>query len=125
MSAELARVLVVDDDDKIRELFSDLLDGRYEVETCGNPIEALDAVRKFQPHIVVLDYNMPEMNGMEVLRHIKATAPATQVIMVTGVAEVQLAEDAFHFGAFAYLPKPFQLPYAEHLILTALQQRAR
>src|SRR5262245_32214405 len=109
---ELGRVLVIDDDEKLRDLLSDMLEGQYHVATTGDPVGAIDVVGDFQPDIVVLDYNMPEMNGLEVLRNIKAAAPTTQVIMVTGVAEVQLAEEAFRLGAFAYLPKPFQLPYA-------------
>ena len=122
-SAEQFRVLVIDDDDKLRSLFNDLLEGRYQVETRATPLEGLDAVRDFRPDIVVLDYHMPQMNGIEVLRRIKEIAPTTQVIMVTGVADVDLAEQAFQLGAFAYLAKPFQLPYADHLIQSALQQR--
>jgi DNA-binding NtrC family response regulator len=123
MIKQRARVLVVDDDEKIRDLFRDLLEDRYEVETQSSPLTTLDTVRDFRPDVVILDFNMPEMNGIEVLRQIKAIAPTTPVIMVTGAAEVRLAEDAFHLGAFAYLPKPFQVPYAEHLIVTALRQR--
>jgi DNA-binding NtrC family response regulator len=118
------RVLVVDDDLRVRELFYDLLRERYDVETRRDALTALDLLADFRPDVVVLDFNMPEMNGIEALRAIKEMAPTVPVIMVTGVSEVQLAEDAFHLGAFAYLPKPFQVGYAEHLIATALKQRA-
>lgn len=119
-----ARVLVVDDDEKVRDLFRDLLEDRYDIETLSSPLTTLDTVRDFQPDVVLVDFNMPGMNGIEVLRQIKSVAPTTPVIMVTGVTGVKLAEDAFHLGAFAYLPKPFQVPYAELLILTAIRQRA-
>jgi DNA-binding NtrC family response regulator len=123
VTTERSRVLVVDNDEKTRDLFRDLLQDHYEIETQASPMTALESVRDFRPDVVLLDFNLPEMTGIEVLRRIKAIAPATAVIMVTGVAEVQLAEDAFHLGAFAYLPKPFQAPYALHLLVAALRQR--
>jgi DNA-binding NtrC family response regulator len=119
------RVLVVDDDEQVREMLRDLLVANYDVEMRASAVVALADYRTLRPDVVLLDVHMPEMNGLDALREIKALDPNVPVIMVTGLSDKQLPSDVFRLGAFAYLPKPFQLPYAEHLIRTALQQSGR
>lgn len=114
------RLLIIDDDDRITTLFSDFFGNRYEVETALSGLEGLTALLRRRPDLVLLDINMPGMNGLEVLRDIKRLDEHIPVIMVTANNEIAAAEEALKNGAFAYLPKPFQLQYADHLVAAAL-----
>lgn len=116
-----AQILVVDDDEKVRDLLRDVLDLRYDVTIVDSGEAALARVAEARPDVVMLDVNMPGMSGIEALRVIRERDRTIPVIMITGASEIGLAEDAFRLGAFAYLPKPFQIAYAEHLVRTALR----
>lgn len=118
------RLLVIDDDSQIRALFTDLFDDRYEVETAPSGADGLDAILRRRPALVLLDLTMPGMHGIEVLQAIKRLDKGIPVIIVTGSSEMAVAQQALDDGAFAYLPKPFQFPFAEHLVAAALAVRS-
>ena len=118
----MKRLLVIDDDPQVTAIFAEFFAGRYVVETAGSGADGMAAVARNRPDAVLLDVNMPEMNGLEVLRSIKRIDNRIPVIMVTGNSELSVAEEALKNGAFAYLPKPFQLQYAEHLIAAAVAE---
>src|SRR2546428_9761245 len=111
MTTSHKRLLIIDDDERITTLFSDFFANRYEVETAFSGVEGLAALLRQRPDLVLLDINMPGMNGLEVLRDIKRLDGRIPVIMVTANNEIAAAEEALKNGAFAYLPKPFQLQY--------------
>ena len=125
MTTSPKRLLIIDDDNRITTLFSDFFGNRYEVETALSGLEGLTALLRQRPDLVLLDINMPGMNGLEVLRDIKRLDERIPVIMVTANSEIAAAEYALKNGAFAYLPKPFQLQYAEHLVAAALTEPKR
>ena len=116
------RVLVIDDDEKITALFADFFGDRYEVETAHSGAAGLSAIGRQRPDLVLLDINMPGMSGLEVLKEIKRRDERLPVIMVTANNEIAAAEQALKTGAFAYLPKPFQLQYAAHLVAAAIDE---
>lgn len=103
-----ARILVVDDERAMREAMRDWLseDG-YEVGMAEGGKEALDAVHGSPWDVILLDLKMPGMDGMEVLRGIKALETDAEVIMMTAYATVDTAVQAMKEGAFDYLVKPF------------------
>ncbi len=108
------RVLVVDDDPEAVELLREFLGGKgYEVITAGDGAEALRKVKEERPHLILLDIQMPKMDGLEVLRQVKAIDPGVSVIMVTGVNEEAIGRKAMELGSFDYIVKPLDLPYLE------------
>src|SRR5437879_535409 len=120
MTTGRRRMLVIDDDTKITDLFSDVFGDRYEVEVAMSGLDGLVALLRERPDVVLLDINMPGINGLQVLRDIKKVDAKIPVIMVTANDQLAAAEEALKNGAFAYLPKPFQIQYAQHLVEAAL-----
>jgi len=109
-----AQVLVVDDDPATVELLQEFLVAKgYEVSTAGDGVEALRKVKEERPHLILLDIQMPKMDGLEVLRQVKAIGATVGVIMITGVNEQEIARQAMELGAFDYIVKPLDLPYLE------------
>jgi type IV pilus assembly protein PilB len=106
-----ARVLLVDDEDSLRKVMTDLLvrDG-FEVVEARNGIEALDQVDRHAPDVVVLDLNLPGMDGYSVLSELRAR-PATRhvpVIVLTAKGDEDNEVRVFELGADDFLSKPFR-----------------
>lgn len=102
------RVLVVDDTPDVRALWVLMLE-RYEhlevVAQAGDGREGIEAARRTQPDLVLLDVSMPVMTGLEALPHIRAEAPGCSVVMVSGLTEQRLGPQAEAAGAAAYIQK--------------------
>ena len=115
------RILIVDDEPELLDLLlAYFLAAEYEVETATNGTEAVVAVSRQRPDVVLLDINMPCMNGVEALKEIMKIDQSIGVIMVTGNGELPVTVDAIRNGAFGYVPKPFDLRYLDHLIAASL-----
>ncbi|HZY30020.1 MAG TPA: response regulator, partial [Candidatus Methylomirabilis sp.] len=109
-----AQVLVVDDDPATVELLREFLSAKgYEVITASDGDEALRKVKEERPHLILLDIQMPKMDGLEVLRRLREIDKEVGVIMITGVNEQEIARQAMALGAFDYIVKPLDLPYLE------------
>jgi DNA-binding NtrC family response regulator len=119
------RILVVDDEPLIVEVLSEHFKTAYDVETAPNGTDALAAVLRTRPDVVLLDINMPGMNGVEVLKDIKKIDPSIAVIMVTANEQIALAADALKSGAFGYVPKPFDFRYLDHMIAAIFDRPRR
>jgi two-component system response regulator MprA len=124
MATPRRRILIVDDEPLIVEVLSEHFRVAHEVETAMNGTDALTAVLRERPDVVLLDINMPRMNGVEVLKDIKKIDESIPVIMVTANEQINLAADALKTGAFGYVPKPFDFRYLDHM-LAALFDRPR
>ena len=118
------RILVVDDELGPREALRMILKSKYQVMTAVNGPAALQILSTSPPEIVLLDIKMREMNGIEVLRAIKETDAAIEVIMMTAYASLQTARDAIAHGASEYLIKPFSKKEVEDAVDKALKRRA-
>jgi DNA-binding response OmpR family regulator len=105
-----AQVLVVEDETEIRELISLLLLRQgHRVQQCSSAIEAIESLKKDQFDLVVLDWMLPQMNGIEFLKnYIKAQNKNTPVLMVTAKAEPQDIVLGLEAGADDYITKPFE-----------------
>ena len=105
--ANTARLLIVDDEPVVRAAFARVLGGdRHEVVAAASGPEALRRLQEQTFDVVLLDLRMPGMDGLTVLRTIKACWPDTEVVVITGHAALQTAKDCVAQGAFDYLAKP-------------------
>lgn len=101
-------ILVIDDEEGILNLVAVVLGKRgYTVVTANNAAEGVELVATFKPQLVILDYMMPAMDGLEVLTRIKTDFPDTYVIMFTGKGSEELAVELMKAGASDYMRKPF------------------
>lgn len=121
MAAARKRILIVDDEPLIAEVLGEHFQAAYEVETALNGTDALAAVLRHRPDLVLLDINMPRMNGVEVLKDVKKIDESIPVIMVTANEQVSVAADALKSGAFGYVPKPFDFRYLDHMVATIFE----
>ncbi len=118
-----ASILVVDDEAGPRESLRMILNQEHEVRMADSGPKALEMVRENVPDLVFLDIRMPEMEGIEVLRHIKELAPECEVAMITAYAAVQSAQRAMRLGALDYITKPFGVAEVEAVVERALNRR--
>ena len=116
------KILVIDDEKNIRDIFSLLLEEKgYSVLTAENGQEGLKKANSFSPDVILLDMNMPDYSGIEVLAKIKETKPATAVIIITAFGTIQNAVEATKLGAYDYLEKPVDNDELLLLISRALE----
>jgi DNA-binding NtrC family response regulator len=118
MVAVKKRILIVDDESLIKEVLSEHFKKAYDVETAMNGTDALAAVVRQRPDVMLVDINMPRMNGVEVLKDVKKIDESIAVIMITANEQVSLAAEALKSGAFGYVPKPFDFRYLDHMVAT-------
>ncbi len=113
-------LLVVDDEPKIQRLLKAFFESRgLRVVTAGSGEEALQALSQ-KPMAVLLDVNMPGMDGLMTLKKIRAAQASLPVIMASGVGEEGTVRDALGLGAYDYVTKPFNLDYLETVVLTKI-----
>ncbi|WP_086479071.1 sigma-54-dependent transcriptional regulator [Oceanospirillum sanctuarii] len=102
-------ILVIDDEEIIRRSLAQLLtEEGYEVATFTSAMTALDRMHRDFNGIVISDINMPEMNGIELLEQIQTFDSELPVILLTGFADVSLAVEAMHKGAYDFFEKPIK-----------------
>ena len=119
-----ARILVVDDEEIIVRSCVRILDGGdYAVDAARDGAEALRKVDENPYDVVILDIMMPKVDGMEVLQRVKEMHPAIEVIMVTGLSQIDTAVRSMKLGAFDYLPKPFDPDELKLVVERALERR--
>ncbi len=103
-------VLVVDDEERIRSSLKGILsDEGFRVLDTGRAPAVMDIVMREHPRLVLLDVWMPDIDGIELLRQIKETAPQTEVIMISGHGNINSAVAATKLGAADFIEKPFSV----------------
>ena len=101
------KLLLADDEEGIRRVLGiSLEDSGYDVVTAENGEEALALFRRLRPHIVMTDIKMPGMDGIELLQKIKQEDPDTEVIMITGHGDMELAIKSLKYEATDFVTKP-------------------
>lgn len=106
--AKKPKVLVVDDEQVVREVLARTLEREYDVETCEAGEQAFESFRRRPPDVVLTDIRMPDVDGMQVLHTVKSESPGTEVILMTAYGSVPQAVQAVKAGAYDYVTKPFE-----------------
>lgn len=116
------KVLIVDDEERVvRSIAGVLEDEGFKVASVKSGEEAINTFHKIDPDVVLLDIWMPGMDGIEVLKRLKAMVPDCQVIMISGHATISTAMAAVKLGAFDFIEKPISLDVLLRTIHRALQ----
>ena len=122
MNPGAMRVLIVDDDEDIRRALHDLLESQhYMAKSVGTGVQALEQVRDQRFGVVILDLELPDVNGLEVLRRLKEGDPTLPIIMLTATANEADKTAAFHYGARAFFTKP----YSSRALISAVSEAIR
>ncbi|MFQ5922376.1 MAG: ATP-binding protein [Anaerolineales bacterium] len=120
-------ILVADDSPDIRQFLEEAVLGPagFEVRAVGDGMSALTLVREIEPDVVITDYQMPNLTGLELIRRICSDLPHPPVIMMTSAGNEALAVEAMRAGAFDFLSKPFEAELMLAAVGRALAQRRR
>ena len=119
------RVLLVDDEEEFVETLAQRLEVReFDVTTAFNGADALERLEHEEVDLVVLDLQMPGVDGIAVLRKIKELKPLIEVIMLTGHATVETAIEGMKLGAFDFLIKPTETEELVEKINRAFDRKA-
>jgi len=105
-----SRVLIVDDAAFMRMMIKDILEknGFEIVGEANNGLKAVELYKKEKPDIVTMDITMPDMDGIEAVKEIKAFDPAAKVVMCSAMGQQSMVMDAIRAGARDFIVKPFQ-----------------
>jgi CheY-like chemotaxis protein len=108
-SKDFFRFLVVDDEPVARNLLRTILKstGYTQVDEADSGLVALEALANFEYHVVLLDKNMPGIDGLEVMRRAQSLKTEVEFIMITAYGSMESAMEAMDLGAFSYVTKPF------------------
>lgn len=104
----MAKILLVEDDDMLSdEIASYLAAKHHNVETCDNGSDALELINAYSYDLIVIDWGLPNVTGIEILRSFRLKGGVTPVLMLTGRDKIEEKETGFDAGADDYLTKPF------------------
>lgn len=122
----MLNIFVIDDDDQIRDSLAEFLTNEgYNVQSFQSGEEALTAIDKTAPEVILLDLVLPGADGLEILKEVKLKSPETMVIMITGHADVSTSVKAMKLGAMDYIKKPFDLEEIRLCILKAENSKSK
>ena len=117
----MAKLLIVDDESDIREFARNLFKKRkIDVLVSSGGRQALEVIARENPDLVLLDVRMEEMTGIATLRELRKTNSTLQVIMVSGVEDEDIVNEAKALGIAGYIHKPFILEDLEKIVLAQL-----
>lgn len=103
----MKKILVADDEDILRILIADTLEDDFDIEEAEDGKEALEKIRANEYDLIILDYMMPYLTGLEVLEQVRNDQNDTQVLMLTAKAQDADREKAIQKGANYFMSKPF------------------
>lgn len=120
----MARILIVDDEDELRSLLCEAVSGfGHEVFSASDGVEGLRLYKQQEVDLVITDLKMPRMDGLGLLKEIKAIRHDAVVLMITGYPTVDSAVQAIKLGAYDYITKPFKFEEIEVVIQRAVDKK--
>jgi len=119
----MSRLLFIDDDPQAQDTLKMVLADSYQVTSAFTGEEGIEIVRDENPDVVLLDINLPDIDGLEVLEQIMAIPAPPPVVMLTQYSDVKLIVAAIKLGAFDYIVKPFKLPELQGTLRQAILSR--
>jgi DNA-binding NtrC family response regulator len=118
------KVLIAEDEQHLGQILSNFLGGRgYAVNAVTDGRAALDALRAEAYDVALLDIVMPELDGLEVLKQVRADADPPEVIIITGNGTIETAISAMKLGAYDYMSKPYRMAEIDVLVRRAWEKR--
>lgn len=127
MGGAKARILIIDDDEFVRSLFKEtLVEEGHTVLTAGSSADGIEYVEQGNIDMVFLDLKMPDMEGAEVLKHIRSAVPELPVTIITGYPDSDMMARALKYGSISVMQKPFDstaIVTAVNSLLFATQTR--
>src|SRR6059036_1300203 len=119
-------LVVVDDEAPVLKVIERVAGkAGYDVVTCGSGSEAMRVLMRKPPDLAMVDLRMPDVNGLDLLRQIRSTAPSCEVILMTAYAAVDSAVEAIKLGAREYLTKPFDFERLKQVLTDIRVELAR
>ncbi|MFW6284234.1 MAG: response regulator [Desulfosalsimonas sp.] len=116
------KILLIDDDEGLIHFLSRFFQRKgYAVTACASGRQAIETTGQQDFDLILLDYKMPELNGLDTLSEIRAIAVKTPVILMTAYGTTNLAIEAMKRGAYDYLVKPFEKKDLTRIVSEALQ----
>ena len=124
IAPERPRCLIVDDEPRLRQVLVRLMEGDgFACTEAENGVAALEQLQRETVPLVLTDLRMPRMDGVELLREIRARHPDIAVVLITAIADVETAVGCLGIGAMDYLTKPFHLDEVRARVRQALEKR--
>ncbi len=118
-------ILLVEDNERVRNVIRSLLKkSKYSVEVVADGESAIEKLRHRYFDLVISDYKMAQMNGIELLREIKRSWPATEVIIITAFGTISKGVEAIKLGAFDYITKPFDNQELLKIVARFIEKRS-
>lgn len=118
------QILVVDDEPSNRKILEQVLARiGYRVQTADDGAQALGQLETLRPDLIILDYMMPSLGGIEVLRELRKREDDTPVIMITAYGTVERAVEAMQEGAYDFITRPFKPEHIAHTVRKALERQ--
>ncbi|MCE5335880.1 MAG: response regulator [Desulfobacteraceae bacterium] len=119
----VAKVLVADDDEVFQEILAETVEGAgAQVELVSDGVAALEQLAAGEFDILISDLNMPRMDGLTLLRQVRALYPSILSILVTGFGSLESAIEALRLGAYDYIQKPFMVEQVAVTIRNAIDK---
>lgn len=123
-ASEPLECVVADDEPRLRQVLVRVMSGEgFRCREAGNGVEALELLAKARPALLLTDLRMPQMDGMELLSEVRQRYPDVAVVLITAVADVEVALSALSAGAMDYLTKPFHLEEIRARVAQTMEKR--
>ena len=118
------KILIADDEPSNRKILAqELVHKGFAVDTAGGGNEALAKIESAPPDLVILDYMMPDLNGIEVLKALRGKGNDTPVIMITAYGSVERAVEVMKAGAYDFITRPFDPDHIELVARKAIERQ--